>query len=518
MSIGISSGSNENLTIIKTGEGKTPDQALQALLKEGKILTARILAQNGNNALLKLGDLLVPVKTEGDLLTNKENVRFKVISTSLEKTIMEIIPNDAKKNILIPEIKINFTLPEESNEILKKIAMKPGDSFTVKTIQSGDNKVTIQIANQDIELIPELESFKGENVKLKLDLSQKGAPKFFLIENGQLIAKAEEEISTYAENKQALVFKEENLQILNKMVSEENTRITINKARELPDALVKLSFNENEKTLGNMKNVIFQSNSLKEGNFKNQDILNLTKIEFNNKTQMVEGFLKDHKLLLKPVLELKENTTIVLKYTIRDNKLVFSIDNIVSKDNEKVMNQLALKLGEFILEEKEIPEIIKSIIDNKIPLTKENIRSTQHFISFFPGDIRTGMDLLLNQNLLMGLYYQLNNINDKFLIKGYQKRKVKKEGREKSYDFSILYESDKLGDILVDLEWTEFLKLDFYCEDINTVSLLESTIGELKDNLKVKNININIEHNQEKTKKEPLKAERIILNNIDISI
>lgn len=518
MSIGISSGANENIIINKGMEGKNPDQALQALFKEGKILAARILAQNGNNALLKLGDLIVSVKTEGDLLTNKENALLKVISTSPDKILMELIPNDQKKPILIPEMKINFTLPEESNEILNKIAIKPGDSFSVKTSQSGDNKVFIQIANQDIELKPELESLKGENVKLRLDFSQKGAPKLFLIENGNLIAKAEGEFSTSTENKPALVFKEENLQILNKMVSEENTRITINKAQELPEALLKLSFNENEKTLGNMKNVVFESNSLKEENFKNQDTLNLAKLEFNNKTQMAEGILKDQKLLLKPILELKDNATLILKYSIEDNKPVFAIDNILSKENEKVMNQLALKLGEFILEEKEIPEIIKAIIDNKIPLTKENVRSTQNFNNFFPGDVKTGMDLLLNQNLLMGLYYQLNNINDKFLIKGYQNRKEKKEGREKNYDFSILYESDKLGDILVDLEWTEFLKLDFYCEDINTVNLIENTVGELKDKLKIQNIIINVEHNQEKIKKEPLKAERITLNNIDISI
>jgi hypothetical protein len=125
---------------------------------------------------------------------------------------------------------------------------------------------------------------------------------------------------------------------------------------------------------------------------------------------MAEGFIKDDKFLLKPILEFKDNNTLVLKLATENNKPVFTMDTMVAKENEKVMNQLALKLGEFILQEKEMPEIIKGIIDNKIPLTKENINTVQNFINFFPGDAKTGMDMFLNQNLLMGLFYQLNKL------------------------------------------------------------------------------------------------------------
>jgi Tfp pilus assembly pilus retraction ATPase PilT len=64
MNIGITPG-KENLIQTGQAEGaRTPEQALQTLLQEGKVLSARVLAQSGNNALLKLADLLIPVKTD----------------------------------------------------------------------------------------------------------------------------------------------------------------------------------------------------------------------------------------------------------------------------------------------------------------------------------------------------------------------------------------------------------------------------------------------------------------------
>jgi hypothetical protein len=99
-----------------------------------------------------------------------------------------------------------------------------------------------------------------------------------------------------------------------------------------------------------------------------------------------------------------------------------------------------------------------------------------------------------------------------------KKEKEREKEEEKAYDFSILYESEKLGSILVDLEWSQNLNLDFYCEEEATVKLIDSTLDELTDKLKIENIKINVEHNQEKIKKEPIKAEKITLTNIDISI
>lgn len=527
MNIGITPG-RENL--IQTGQtetARTPEQALQALLQEGKVLSARVLAQSGNNALLKLADLLIPVKTDAQISINTENIMLKVLSASPEKTLMEIIPQTSKNEISMPEVKINFTLPEQSTELLNKIAVKPGESLPVKVIQAGENTIKVQIGDQSIELKPELQNLKGENLKLRLDLSQKEAPRLILLENGVPAVKAQggnsiqpvqRESAPQMEAPKPLVFKEENIQLLNKLATENKPQITVSRPQEGLETALKLSFNENDKTLATLKNMGFDTNNLKEGQFKNQETINLSKLEFNPKTQMAEGFIKDDKLLLKPILEFKDNNTLVLKFANDNKKPVFTMDTMIAKENEKVMNQLAQRLGEFILQEKEMPEIIKGIIDNKIPLTKENINTVQNFINFFPGDAKTGMDMLLNQNLLMGLFYQLNNSNDKFLIKGYEKRKGKREGREKAYDFSILYESEKLGSILVDLEWSQNLNLDFYCEEEATVKLIEDTLDELTDKLKIENIKINVEHNQEKIKKEPIKAEKITLTNIDISI
>lgn len=518
MSIGIT-GSNENLKITgQTEVVKDPEQALLAMLKEGKILSARILAQSNNNALLKLADLLIPVKTETSLPITTENISLKVLTSSPEQTLLEIIQETKNINSALPEVKVNFTLPEATNDLLNKIDLKAGDSLPVKIIEAGENTIKIQIADQNIELKTQLESLKGENVKVRLELSQDKAPRLILIENGDIIKQAKAEGGKTTESKQLLVFKEENIQLLNKLISEENPKIIISKPQEILDTSIKISFNENEKTLGSLKNMVLESNNLKEGIFEPKEILNLTKLEFNNKTQMAEGFIKNDKLLLKPILEFKDNSTLILKYSVENNKAIFTVDTLTSKENEKAMNLLALKLGEFILEEKKIPEIIKGIIDNKIPLTKENIKSVQSFVNFFPGDTKAGMDMFLNQNLLMGLYYQLNNINDKFLIKGYEKRKGKDTGREKNYEFSILYESEHLGAILVDLEWTDFLNLDFYCEEIDTVNLINNTMEDLKDNLKIKDIKINVEYNQDKVKRKPIKSERISLTNIDIFI
>ena len=527
MNIGITPG-RENL--IQTGQtetARTPEQALQALLQEGKVISARVLAQSGNNALLKLADLLIPVKTDGNAPINTENVMLKVVSAAPEKTLMEIIPQTSKNEISMPEVKINFTLPEQSTELLNKIAVKPGESLPVKVIQAGENTIKVQIGDQSIELKPELQNLKGENIKLRLDLSQKEAPRLILLENGVPAVKAQggnpiqpvqRESAPQIEAPKPLVFKEESIQLLNKLATENKPQITVSRPQEGLETALKLSFNENDKTLATLKNMGFDTNNLKEGQFKNQETINLSKLEFNPKTQMAEGFIKDDKLLLKPILEFKDNNSLVLKFANDNNKPVFTMDTMTAKENEKVMNQLAQRLGEFILNEKDMPEIIKGIIDNKIPLTKENINTVQNFINFFPGDAKTGMDMLLNQNLLMGLFYQLNNSNDKFLIKGYEKRKGKREGREKAYDFSILYESEKLGSILVDLEWSQNLNLDFYCEEEATVKLIEDTLDELTDKLKIENIKINVEHNQEKIKKEPIKAEKITLTNIDISI
>lgn len=527
MNIGITPG-RENL--IQTGQtetARTPEQALQALLQEGKVLSARVLAQSGNNALLKLADLLIPVKTDGNAPINTENVMLKVVSAAPEKTLMEMIPQTSKNEISMPEVKINFTLPEQSAELLNKITVKPGESLSVKVTQTGENTIKVQIGDQSIELKPELQNIKGENIKVRLDLSQKEAPRLILLENGAPAIKAQggnllqppqASATAQSETPKPLVFKEENIQLLNKLVAETKTQITVSRPQEGLETALKLSFNENDKTLATLKNMGFDTTILKEGQFKNQETVNLTKLEFNPKTQMAEGFIKDDKLLLKPILEFKDNNTLVLKFSNDNSKPVFTMDTMVAKENEKVMNQLAQRLGEFILKEKDMPEIIKGIIDNKIPLTKENINTVQNFVNFFPGDAKTGMDMLLNQNLLMGLFYQLNNSNDKFLIKGYEKRKGKREGREKAYDFSILYESEKLGSILVDLEWSQNLNLDFYCEEEATVKLIEDTLDELTDKLKIENIKINVEHNQEKIKKEPIKAEKITLTNIDISI
>ena len=527
MNIGITPG-KENLILTGQAEGgRTPEQALQALLQEGKVLSARVLAQSGNNALLKLADLLIPVKTDAQVPINTENVMLKVVSTSPEKTLMEMVPQTFKNEFPMPEVKVSFTLPEQSAELLNKIAVKPGESLSVKVTQAGENTIKVQIGDQNIELKPELQNLKGDNIKVRLDLSQKDAPRLILLENGAPAIKAQggnplqpsqAGAPAQSEIPKPLVFKEENIQLLNKLVAETKTQITVSRPQEGLETALKLSFNENDKTLATLKNMGFDTTNLKEGQFKNQETVNLTKLEFNPKTQMAEGFIKDDKLLLKPILEFKDNNTLVLKFSNDNSKPVFTMDTMVAKENEKVMNQLAQRLGEFILKEKDMPEIIKGIIDNKIPLTKENINTVQNFVNFFPGDAKTGMDMLLNQNLLMGLFYQLNNSNDKFLIKGYEKRKGKREGREKAYDFSILYESEKLGSILVDLEWSQNLNLDFYCEEEATVKLIEDTLDELTDKLKIDNIKINVEHNQEKIKKEPIKAEKITLSNIDISI
>lgn len=519
MNIGVKSGVTENL--ISTGkieEAKTPEQDLKALLKEGKILSARVLAQSGNNTLLKLGDLLFPVKTESPSLITKENVLLKVVDVSSQKILMKLIPDDQKNNTFLSDLKVNFTPSEKALETLSKMNIKAGESISVKITQTEENKIIVRLAGQDIELKPELESLKGENVKLRLDSSQKEVPRFILIEDGKFTLKQEIDVSKKLNLRQPLVFKEENIQILNKILTKEGQKTILIKNTDFQESLFKLSFNESDKNIANLKSMAFESGKFKDGEFKNLEILNLNKLDFNIKTKMVEGFINNNKFLLKPVIEFKENSLLVLKHSVENGIASFTINNLVVQENEKVMNQLALKLGEFILEEKEIPEIIKGLIDNKIPLTKDNINSTQNFLNFFPGDPKTGMDMLLNQNLIMGLLYQLNNINDKFLIKGYEKRKGKREGREKNYEFSILYESETLGDILVDLEWTKSLKLDFYCEDIDTVKLIENTIDELKDNLKLKDIKINVEHNQEKIKKDPIKAERITLTNIDLSI
>ncbi len=112
MNIGITPG-KENLILTSQGEGtRTPEQALQALLQEGNVLSARVLAQSGNNALLKLADLLFPVKTDAQAPINTENVMLKAVSASPEKTMMEILPQTSKNEFPMPEVKINFTLPE----------------------------------------------------------------------------------------------------------------------------------------------------------------------------------------------------------------------------------------------------------------------------------------------------------------------------------------------------------------------------------------------------------------------
>jgi uncharacterized protein YdgA (DUF945 family) len=102
---------------------------------------------------------------------------LKVVSTSPEKTLMEMIPQTPKNEFPMPEVKINFTLPEQSAEILNKIAVKQGESLPVKVTQAGENTIKVQIGDQSIELKPELQNIKGENIKVRLDLSQKDAPR-----------------------------------------------------------------------------------------------------------------------------------------------------------------------------------------------------------------------------------------------------------------------------------------------------------------------------------------------------
>lgn len=534
MDISVIGSKAEALLNTSKTEARSLEDVLKGLLQEGRVLSARPVVQSGEQVLLKLADVLLPVKTDAENIMNAEKLLLKVERAGPENIFLEIEGqiNQNEKTSNFPQMKLAFIPDAENSIVLDKTNIKPGDILPLKLIQSGENSIKVQIAGQEIELKAQLEELSGQNIKLKLDFANKENPRLLLVENGQSTEKTQlllekttsgrentspEQISPQRES--SPLKNEENLQLMKELFSQVKTEINLKGQTNLPENILKFSLAEGEKLVSNFKNVSFEDQSLKTLEFKNQEILNFSKITFNEKTGLVEAILNDEKLFLKPILELKENQNVFLKYQLLNNKASFSLDHTSLNENKELIKDLVMKLGDFVLEDKDIPEIVKSIIENKIPLTKENIQASQNFLNFFPADPKTSLDLFLNQNILLGLYYQLNESKDRFILKGYKKnQEEKRQKRESNYEFTVLYESEFLGNILIDLEWSKNLELDFFCQEESTALLIESTMGDLKDALKVKNIQIRVEHNQEKLKKDPVKREKISLSNIDISV
>lgn len=527
MEISVTGSKTETLLSTNKSESKSADQTLRELLQEGRVLSARPIAQNGNQALLKLSDLLLPVKTDIGNIMNAEKLLIKVGTVSPESIFLEIEGqiNQAEKTSNFPQMKLAFLPDQENALLLEKTNIKPGDVLPLKLSQSGENSVKVEIAGQKIDLKLELEELNGQNVKLKVDSANRENPRLLLVENGQSTERSQLLLEKAILNKDNLAQgqvnfnKEENLQLMKDLFKQVKTNISLKGTESLPENILKFSLADGEKLVSNFKNISFEDHNLKAFQFKNQEILNFSRLSFNEKTGLAEAFLNEDKFFLKPILELKDNQNVFLKYQLLNNKPVFTLDQTSSNENKELLKNLVMKLGDFVLDDKELPEIVKNIIDNKIPLTKENIQASQNFLNFFPVDSKTSLDLFLNQNILMGLYYQLNESRDRFIVKGYKKNQdEKKQKRESNYEFTVLYESEILGNILIDLEWGKNLELDFYCQEEKTAILIESTLDDLKGALRVKDIQIKVEHNQDKLKKDPVKREKISLTNIDISV
>lgn len=505
---------------------RSREEVLSSLLKEGRILSARPIAQSGDRALLKLADFLLPVKTDHANLLDAENIILKVKSASLDNILMEIDGDlgQAERLSNFPQIKVNFIPDQENVLLLKNTNLKDGDLIPLKLSGSEENLIRANLAGQEIELEAQIEDLKGENVKLKVDFQSGDKPRLFLIENGQTSERAlsilDEAIGGKENLSQNQLPKQdpENQKLLEEIFAQTKTKITLSGKSILPENILKFTLADNEKIVSNFKNLSFEEASLKEGTFKNQEIINFSKLTFDKKTGLAQGLLEDKNLFLKPILELKDNTSLSLRFNLQNGKAFFSLEETMANENREFLRNLSIKLGDFILDDKEIPEILKKIIDNKIPLTKENIQASQNFLNFSPTDSKSSLDLFLNQNLIMGLYYQLMDSKDRFILRGYKKKEDKHKKKEASYEFTILYESEELGDILIDLGWAEELKLDFYCQEEETAILVENNLDDLKENLKLEKIKIRVEHNEEKLKKDPVKTEKISLTKIDISV
>ena len=254
------------------------------------------------------------------------------------------------------------------------------------------------------------------------------------------------------------------------------------------------------------------------GEMQKEEQIYFSRIKYNSKFDALEASFKENKLILQPVFEFNEEQPVFFKLQQKGQDVFFVLDNENFENSKEFLKNISLKTGSMYWKNQDVViEIINKIIENKLPLSDENIKRTQTLLNILPIDPKTSLELIFNQELFLGLFCQLRSSDDIFLVKGFQE-KSKRDDQKIDYSFSILYESENLGMILVDLKWSGGLSILFFCNSQKTAEKINGNLEELIQKLRMDNIKIRVEYNPDVFNKEPIRTEYPSISDIDFKV
>jgi len=206
----------------------------------------------------------------------------------------------------------------------------------------------------------------------------------------------------------------------------------------------------------------------------------------------------------------------LLVIDVSEEKIILTLN----KDNwsENSLSQLLENLN--LKNTDENIKLISRLMKNNLKLSPENIKLAQHLLDLLPLERTTAIELITDPTLFAAIFNSSPETNSGFTLT--MQKSKQKENEKTIYDINILYQSGELGDILVNIHWTDLLTINFFCSNKKTVLLLENHISEFRKKLiyiSQLEININFEEKLiEKMNNEDTDTEKIYFKGIDICI
>ncbi|NLT95215.1 MAG: hypothetical protein GXW85_06705 [Clostridia bacterium] len=128
----------------------------------------------------------------------------------------------------------------------------------------------------------------------------------------------------------------------------------------------------------------------------------------------------------------------------------------------------------------EIRLIIDKLIENKEPITKENINQLKFLISGLPLETGDALNILMDPSLYLAIFAFLNKDSSFSLL---LKEKEKETQEEPYLEISILYQSQKLGLIFANVFWQEKVNIRLTCSHPDTYQSIINDLGLLKQKI-----------------------------------
>jgi len=225
-------------------------------------------------------------------------------------------------------------------------------------------------------------------------------------------------------------------------------------------------------------------------NLNNNNILNTKPITFvpgqvikakvlQNNTDGLLLLIGENKILAKTDFQFPVGTSLNLYVVdITKENIVLSLNKNHELEEpllDKLLYNLELEAND------ENKEIINKLIEQKIKISKKNIKLANFLVNQLPVNKQTGLELITDPTLFTAIFSFFKESEARFSLIVHSKEV---HPGEPYFEINILYDSKDLGYILTNINWSKRLKISFICSTQSTLLILQDKISDLNIRLK----------------------------------